>query len=231
MIKSTAYSGVLMMFFFGTVFIIFSVIHLVGCCTDNRKICAVTKPALMPLLALTSVFALVPGLPGTRFTLVCTVLALAWGTAGDTLLLKTDEKHFIPGALCFLVGHFFWIAQNASSFASLSPLCIVIGTVCYAAFLAAAYFVIGKPKGVMGIGVMVYGVVLCALNFTAIAALAAGGCSQASWFYFAGSVLFLVSDSLLGFTVMKKPFRFSSFIIMLTYILAQAFLAAGVITK
>jgi uncharacterized membrane protein YhhN len=210
------------------IFIIVSAVHLTGCIIEKKKLCTVTKPLLMPLLALTATTVLQPYLPGALYTLIFTVTALAWGTAGDVFLLFTDEKHFTAGALCFLAGHLFWIAQYSRSYSAFSLPETVIGIVSIAAFLSAVYFMLGRPKGVMGGGIIVYGAVLCTLVLTGTAAVCAYSTLSAG-LYLAGALFFLVSDSMLGFSVMKKQFPLSHFLIMITYIAAQTLLTAAVV--
>ncbi|HAH60600.1 MAG TPA: hypothetical protein DCL73_00720 [Treponema sp.] len=209
------------------IFIVVSIIHLAGCIAENRILCAVTKPLLMPLLALAASAALIPHLPGAQYTLALTVVALAFGTAGDIFLLSPGEKHFIAGLLCFLAGHLFWIAQYGSAFGSVPLFETAAGTVCIAVLPAAAYFILGKPRGAMGAGTVIYGAVLSALVFTGIAAVHAQ--KPAAALYLAGTLLFLASDSMLGYSVMKKKFPLSHFLIMATYIAAQTLLTAAVV--
>ncbi|MCK9169168.1 MAG: lysoplasmalogenase [Treponema sp.] len=210
------------------IFAVVSVIHLTGCIMEKKKLCFRTKPILMPLLAVTASAVLIPHLPDAKHTLVFTVAALACGTAGDIFLLSTDEKHFAAGALCFLTGHICWITQYSKVYTVCSPAKIVIGIICTAVLLTAAYFILGKPRGIIGIGTIAYGAVLCMLVFTGTAAVYTFG-TIAAELYLAGALLFLVSDSMLGFAVIKKPFPRSQFFIMLTYIAAQILLTAAVI--
>jgi uncharacterized membrane protein YhhN len=209
-------------------FIVTGLLHLTGCIAGNKKLCTVTKPLLMPLLALTAVIILFPHLPGARRTLIFTVAALAWGTAGDIFLLYSGEKKFIAGALCFIAGHFFWIAQYAAVYTSLPLSGVAIEAACAAGLLTAAYFLLGKPQGVMGTGVIIYGAVLCVLVFTGITALYAYR-TLSSALYLTGALLFFTSDSMLGYTMMKKRFPLSDFFIMATYIIAQTLLTAAVV--
>jgi uncharacterized membrane protein YhhN len=217
-----------MMYIFGGLFIVDSILHLIGCITGNKKLCTITKPLLMPLLAATAAVILIPELPASGFTLIFTMLALACGTAGDILLLYTGKKYFILGALCFFAGHIFWIVQYAPAFSTLSLAALFIGAACSAAYLAAVYFIIVKPADVMGAGFLVYGAALCMLVFTGAAAVNAYH-TTVSELFLSGALLFLASDSMLGYTVMKKKFPLSEFLIMATYIAAQALLTAGVV--
>lgn len=216
------------MYIFGGFFIVDSILHLTGCITGNNKLRTVTKPLLMPLLAATAAVILIPELPASGHTLMFTMLALACGTAGDILLLYTGKKYFISGALCFFAGHIFWIVQYSPAFSTLSPAALFIGAACSAVYLAAVYFIIVKPADMMGAGFLVYGAALCVLVFTGAAAVNAYHTTAAGLFL-SGALLFLTSDSILGYTVMKKKFPLSDFFIMITYIAAQTLLTAGVV--
>ncbi|MFA6855882.1 MAG: lysoplasmalogenase [Treponema sp.] len=210
------------------IFAVVSIIHLAGCVIENKKLCSITKPLLMPLLALTATAVLIPYLPDAEYTLAFTVTALACGTAGDIFLLSTDEKHFTAGALCFFTGHIFWIVQYSKAYTACSLRQVGIGIFCLTVLLAAVYSILGKPKGLMGICTIVYSAVLCILVLTGTAAVYAFG-TPSSGLYLAGALLFVVSDSLLGLSVMKKQFFLSQFFIMTTYIAAQTLLTAAVI--
>lgn len=210
------------------IFIVVSVIHLAGCIVENRILCTVTKPLLMPLLALVAAAALIPHLPGAQYALVFTVAALAFGTAGDVFLLSPGEKHFIAGLLCFLAGHLFWIAQYGRAFSLFSLPETAVGTGCIAVLLTAAYFILGRPRGAMGAGTVIYSAVLCVLVLTGIAAVRAYN-TPAAAMYLAGALLFLASDSMLGYSLMKKKFPLTHFLIMATYIAAQTLLTAAAV--
>jgi uncharacterized membrane protein YhhN len=209
-------------------FIVVSVIHLAGCIVQNKKLRTVTKPLLMPLLALTAAAVLIPLLPDSQHTLTFILAALACGTAGDVFLISSDKKYFIAGALCFLTGHFFWISLNCRAFSSLPRSLAVIGIVCIVVFLAAAYLIAGKPKGAMGVCTVIYSAVLCMLVFTGAAAVYAYG-TTAAMLYLAGALVFLLSDTILGYSILKKKFPIADFLVMFTYITGQALLTAAVV--
>ena len=216
-------------------FIALSIVHLTFCALKRHKAADATKIFLMPLLALTSALVLAPRLPESRTAFVWTICALAFGCLGDILLLSVREKRFMAGALSFFIGHLFWIAQyafspNGTAYAFGGRMFFFIALICiigYGFVLASTYVLLGKPKGVMGAGVIAYGGILCALNFTAINAVVNGTNGKASLFYLAGSILFFISDGVLSYTVFKKEIPHSRFVIMITYIAAQTLLSAG----
>ena len=213
---------------FSIIFLAVSAVHLVFCVIDNDKLRALTKPLLMPALALAVAITLCARLPDSRTALVLIVFALFFGFLGDVFLINKSPKLFFTGACCFLVGHIFWIAQYASSFKSFPIWAYIVAAACYAAAIALAYGSFNKPKGPFGIGFIIYALFLSALNSTGIAAVHAHKTTGAVLFL-AGSILFIISDTILARTVFKSKFFQSHFLIMVTYIAAQVLLACGVV--
>lgn len=216
-----------MVYVFSSLFIAASLSHLVFCFFEKEKARILTKPLLMPLLAFSVSAFLVPHFPASRTALILIVCALMFGWIGDMLLITTEnKKRFLLGAASFLVGHFFWMSQYVSYIRNLPVWIFAFAVPCYIAALALVFVVVGKPKGIMGISLVLYGTVLCLLNLTGIAAFYVNRSVPALLFFF-GSVLFVVSDTILGRSVLKSDFRRSAFFIMLTYIAAQTLLACG----
>lgn len=216
-------------YFCAGIFAALSALHLAAAAAGANKICAWTKGFLMPLLALSAALLFSRAAPlsaasSRALAVVCAALAL--GCAGDILLIKTGDKFFMAGAACFLAGHVFWISQYARDISRVSPLFIAIGAIAMALALFGEFNLLGRPKTVLGFCAIVYGAFLCALVFTGAAALSAER-GSAPLMYLAGGVLFLVSDTMLGFTFFRGNFPLHKFFVMATYIAAQTLLTAG----
>lgn len=168
-------------------------------------------------------------------------LALCAGNAGDVFLLgeqvKTDK--LAKGLLSFLAGHILYIIALVS-FIPFYPVNLPLAlaaAVLYTAGIVSAWLLSHKPKGVIGIGVIVYASVLGAFSYTAFLKAAGmlnsghkGMQTAAALKIAAGTLFFLVSDGILSRTVFVKPFKQSRFVVMLTYIAAQFFIAWGFCT-
>ena len=70
-----------------------------------------SKPLLMPLLALTALLFFPPGRPRTEKWLLAA--ALAFGTAGDVLLMYSGQTFFLLGMAMFLLGHLCYLTLFA----------------------------------------------------------------------------------------------------------------------
>lgn len=166
------------------------------------------------------------------FCLVC--FALLFGFCGDILLgikevAPTFRGRLVPlGLLYFLVGHIFCICAFADM-SSFSFAALAVGI----AFGVVAYVLVGvlkmKADGKMRIVMSVYYAVL-ALKAASALNLALADGQTAFRVAFAGSVLFIVSDTCLAFlyfTPVKKKNVFVT-VELSTYYMAQILLAMSV---
>jgi uncharacterized membrane protein YhhN len=206
-----------------------SIIHLGALLQGREGVRRISKILLLPLLA---------GyyLAGAERFLFTVVLAAFLGWLGDILLIKSDKRIFFTlGLLCFLLGHIAYILSllyrtggaeaggfrpgnlNGAVLAVSAAVMLVLGF---------CIFRLIRPDRGMTAPVIAYefvlgGMSLCALQFM----LSAGGPWGIS--VFAGSLCFLLSDTLLGrFTFQTTP-RYGHFFVMLPYILAQGGIIIG----
>lgn len=188
------------------------------------SISELVKPALLPLLALTTLAAAgTPNIKGLKTIL----LAQLFGCTGDILLIPDGFLPFVFGMLAFLLGHVCYISVFGGR--SLKKLGIgiwVIAFVIMVAAVAGLILAIGI-KGAMLAPMAVYGMALMMLIFSTLMGVIRFG-GKAWWILLLGALLFTFSDALIAtnsFGVL--PFEGKRFVIMLTYILAQSLLAAG----
>ena len=188
------------------------------------SISELVKPALLPLLALTTLAAAgTPNLKGLRTI----ILAQLFGCTGDILLIPDGFLPFVFGMLAFLLGHVCYMSVfGGRSWKGLKALTWIIALVVMAAAVAGLILAIGI-NGAMLAPMAVYGMALMLLIFSALmGAVRIGG--KAWWIIFCGALLFTFSDALIATNSFEVlPFQGKRFVIMLTYILAQSLLAAG----
>ncbi|TGB14523.1 lysoplasmalogenase [Streptomyces palmae] len=169
----------------------------------------ITKPALMPALAL--------------YTLACggprlLVAALLFGCGGDTLLEIGGDLVFLLGMGCFAAGHICYITFFLRNRRRIPPLLAAGYAAAWLGLVIALWS--GLPAGMRG-PVAVYSLLLTAM---ALGALSAGPVALA------GGALFLLSDSLIATDIADWPQAPQGpFWVMLTYIAAQYALAHGVV--
>lgn len=189
------------------------------------------KPALMPLLCVTTFCWLLPRLGMTDQVghngSVLLVSAQLLGFAGDTLLIPDGFVFFAGGIAMFLFGHVCYISLfGGRSFKGLKPWQWVVGLVSAVAVTVILLVAIGV-KGTMLAPMGIYALALSMLIFSTLAgALRFGGCTW--WTLACGALLFTFSDSLIAINTFHgvSPFL-SGFGVMSTYLLAQSLLAIG----
>ena len=114
----------------------------------------------------------------------------------------------------------------------------IYGELEYLLVLFGLYSLLQKPKGLRGFAAVVYAFMLLLINFVCITAVF-------TWIFYrdsqessiiplvvtaAGNIVFLISDSILAFTMFKKDFKYSKFFVQLTYIAAQFLLVTGILS-
>lgn len=204
-------------FIFLGVFLIVAVVHLIACYPPiKRRLRIVTKFMLMPLLLLC--YLTIAETPSPLI-----ILAALFGWFGDAFLLLSDRKvPLMSGILSFGVGHVFYMLYFSRFWG---------GVPWWALALAGAVYLCGVTlmsrkvhplvKSYMRPCTTLYMLLLCATSFSILFALLSG---YNTWLgvAFMGSMLFLVSDSILSMEYFKEKTKFGNFFVMLSYILAQA---------
>jgi uncharacterized membrane protein YhhN len=202
-------------------FILFAAANLISLKAENSKWDEITKPFLMPLLLL--------------FYLSCVsapngfiVAALIFGFLGDVFLLGSGF-FFMAGLFAFLTGHVLYIIAflTAVSFSHI-PIWFYLLIIPFAAYALFVYRKLLPHLKEMKLHVALYLIVIISMSFASLLRLWTFNGSTA-WLPFIGSLLFIVSDSLLSFNTFKSKVHGREVIIMLTYILAQMFIIAGFI--
>lgn len=98
---------------------------------------------------------------------------------------------------------------------------IILPTLAYGIALVTLLF----PKlDELKLPVIVYAITICAMLIAALHI-------RANNFFAIGAILFVISDSILAVNKFYMPFALASFLIMLTYGLAQAFIILGVVKQ
>ena len=211
-------------------FLVSSVANLLGVYFGWHILAACAKPLIVPSLALYCWSLLNEnGVGGKRVLFL--MLAMAFGTLGDILLIFNGQGFFLAGLLSFLVGHFYYFltidAKVVNSAPTLSLRMLPLFVLMSFMLVASNFF---EVKGFLGMCVSVYA---CAFAFCLYAAIIAAVDAKSGNYVWTivGYVLFVISDTILAtgaFTDIRIPKR--GFLVMLTYILAQ-FLIATSLTR
>ena len=208
--------------FFKYVFWVPVVLNLVSVTIGSRALELVSKPLLMPLLAL-SVFILAKehDIRDRRVKLI--VLALLFGALGDTLLMAGGGGWFISGMFAFLIGHILYFSVLPSPWKVKGLSGTILSLLLLAVLLTGVLTLAGRfpAEGVMGISVKVYA---CAFAFLIHASVIAAIDRRRPLYFLTalGFMVFAFSDTFVAigaFTDLKIPYH--GLIVMSTYMAAQ----------
>lgn len=202
-------------------------IHLVGIVIHNELVTVITKPLLIPCVTAFFISAsLFTSSPLKRY--IITALFFSW--IGDVLLLfqAGQPTFFIGGLIAFLIAHIFyiiffyriWITQQLK----IKPVLLLLVVIFYAGLIS---FLLPHLNAML-IPVLVYGFVISTMLWFALHMYLLRYKVAAAHFI-SGAMLFVISDSVLAINKFYQPFSAASFIIMLTYALAQWQLIRGAV--
>ena len=200
-----------------TPFIIVSVAQVVAIAAGSDVLVQVTKPLLMPALAIAVVLARL----GRPFTSAAGLLLLAIGLSwlGDLALMVPGNLWFVLGLGSFLLAHVTYLVL----FIRLGG----FGRPRAWAIIYAVWFVVFLAVLIPGLGSLVVPVVLYGLVLGAMATAA----TRVSGVVAAGAAVFVVSDSILALSKFMPGVVIPGhdLLTMLTYCLGQGIIAAGVL--
>ncbi|EPR70684.1 putative membrane protein [Winogradskyella psychrotolerans RS-3] len=211
---------------FSILFFIIVLIELVtGSVASLNTIHYIAKPAIV--ISLSVLFLKTSeSLPKTIKNL--TLLALFFSVLGDILLMFVDKSsHFFTlGLVAFLTAHVMYVFvflkhRNKQK----SPLGFIAVLLVYAAILF--YFLNGN-LGDMFIPVVIYMLVI--LSMATAAYLRKDKVNILSYgLVFLGTILFMISDSILALNKFYASLNYSDYSIMITYALAQYLIVIGIL--
>ena len=206
-------------------FVLFT--NLLAIYLDNDTLRFISKSALMPVLATYFLTQTRPGGSGLKTWIL---LALIFSWIGDLLLLFEEKKSvfFLLGLSSFFVAQVFYIVF----FHNIRMKEYIRGNALLLLLVIVYYFIlmsiVSPFLGNMKLAVRIYGVVLSFMWMLAMHTLFSKN-KKAGWWMTLGAILFLASDSLLAINKFYSTFNYAPLMIMLTYGLAQLFIAEGAV--
>ena len=202
-----------------------SLIHLLACCPPEKEpLWRATKCFLMPLLALwywSTATAFSPLLAA----------GLLFGFLGDALLVVPNKSwSFASGAVAFVIGHVCYAVYffSRSSWSAMPPTGLMAVLVAfYALWIVALLRVLWPrlPKDLF-VPCLIYLTVICLMSVsTFLFSWSRGG----GWRFgtFIGSLLFVVSDTILCIGTFRRKLKYRHLAVMATYLPAQALIACA----
>ncbi len=207
------------------IYIIISGANLVAQVIPSEELNSYTKPLLMPLLMF-YVYRSSLGKVTGRVLILSLALLLSW--LGDIALMYQGETiYFMIGIGLFLLAQVTYIivlSKSAYEKLTFDPIkvlpFILYGVVLFKFLLPNA--------GDFRIPIFVYGIIIMVMASTA--RLREGVCDK--WSYrlsLYGSILFVISDSLIAINKFYAELPFAGFFIMMTYVAAQLLLVKGIL--
>jgi len=199
-------------------FAVLAVLDWWAVATRPNKVEVWAKPGAM--LALIGV-ALASGAGSVGLGGGLLLVALGLCLAGDILLLADTESRFLAGLGAFLLGHLAY----AALFLHLGlphPWWGVIGVAGILVLLPFAFRIV---RAAAGRGVALGGAVTAYIGV--IGAMAVLGWATGNVWLGVGALVFVVSDTILGFNQFVRPVRWGPVAVMVTYLFAQALLVVG----
>ncbi|WP_462252834.1 lysoplasmalogenase [Ekhidna sp.] len=206
------------------IYAVVSIANLFAKVIPSEELDQYTKPLLMPLL-LIYVYKSSIGKTTARILLLCVALLFSW--LGDVVLMyQSDQLFFMAGIGLFLIAQVTYVIVLRKSSYQKPEFSISKGLpfILY----AGALFYILLPAGDFTAPIIVYGLVIMAMVI--MARLREGNTSQDSFkFAFLGSILFVLSDSILAINAFNSAIPYAGVLIMSTYCAAQLLLVLGLL--
>ncbi|OEJ99650.1 lysoplasmalogenase [Roseivirga misakiensis] len=206
-------------------FLVISIIDLAGRLNNMDELTQISKSLLMPSL-LFFVYRTCPSSLLKQFLM----MALGLSFIGDVLLLFGNQgNYFTLGLGCFLVAHlvYTFIFFNAND-ATERKMKLQWQDGVFVLYGLIIFSIIKDGLGTLYIPTLLYIVVICLMIMTARKRWKKTS-SESFWLVMSGATLFVISDTLLALDKFYMSFQAADFLIMLTYISAQALIALGLI--
>ncbi len=211
------------------VLLIIVVIELTGRFTDNIRLEYPVKPLIMIWMA---VYFLIYS-KKKSFT-IPVLIAFFFSWLGDNFLMFSgkNELFFFAGVGGFFLAQLSYIyifskykEENRQGYLRKKPLLIIF----FLLYVGGIYFVLFPGlEGIMKPIILVYALSLMAMSMMALNRR--GRVNPPSFRYvFAGSILFLLSDSMIAINKFSTEFPLAGFWIMITYISAQYLIMRGLV--
>lgn len=204
-----------------------SAVYLLIILLGQEQIAWFLKPFLLLFLLLAVYFS--SNFPSKKFLLI----ALVFSWIGDIILLFADrhELFFIVGLIAFLISHIVYILlfNKQLKYKNRKNKAIFwIGVTCIIVYLFTMISILLPSLGDLTIPVFVYALVISTMLLFALKGFLNWE-EPGNWYILIGAIAFISSDSILAFNKFYAPIVLSSFLIMITYLLAQYLIVVGIL--
>ena len=185
--------------------------YLYGLSVHATLLCLLVKP--MPVLALLGWLHDAP--PGEYRRWIS--LGLIFSLVGDVLLAWPGDL-FVFGLGAFLLAHLAYLKAYLSDCRRPALLPLALALSIGAVLLG---ILVSNGLGPLLVPVMVYGLVISAMLWRALARLGTEVPKRSAWLAAAGALAFVFSDSVIGINRFVAPFHAAPYLIIISYWLGQ----------
>lgn len=208
-------------------FLTLSSIYLIILLLNLDEIAWFLKPVLIPFLILGVYFS------GSFPTKKLLLVALSFSWIGDIILLfaDRDELFFIAGLIAFLISHIVYILlfNKQLKYKNRKNKAVFwIGVTAIIMYLIIMVSILLPHLGDLTMPVFVYALVISTMLLFAFKGFLTWE-EPGNWFVLIGAIAFVSSDSILAFNKFYAPIVMSSFLIMVTYLIAQFLIVVGIL--
>ncbi len=210
---------------FLTVFICFSVLHIMGEAMEKLPLRYATKPFLLSSLAVYYAVS------STEINLLL-MAAMIFGWLGDIFLMIPDpektRKYFKPGLAAFLLGHVFYTVVFASFITGIQnfPWYGWMFFLPYLLMGATGFFLVKPHAGPLLGAFAAYVFIIVIMGFSTVLPLGSVAL-KGNIMAMAGAFIFIVSDTLNGYNKFAREIPRERIYTMSTYIVGQFLLVQG----
>ena len=194
------------------VFLIVSILDVVAVAMHYPVMQAVFKPMIMLSLMAAYYFSV----PKINFLYL---LAMAFSFLGDVLLMDKNNL-FLPGIAAFLCTQLIYIYIIQKRLKKVNLKDLLLSIVPFLLFFSVLISILLKNLGEFTIPVMVYGMAISIFGMAALL-LYLQYRNFSTRLLLWGSILFIVSDSMIALQKFHSPRHFYPVAIMATYVIAQ----------
>jgi uncharacterized membrane protein YhhN len=219
-------------YIFLVIFFVVAIIEIFGEFKENTKVIYITKPILMPLLILFYIFGVIETSSIVRVDWLI-IVALIGGLGGDIfLMLKNEDKWFLPGMGAFLINQIFYTTSFFLSITdytafNLWGLFLIVPALLILLFTVPRFI---KNTGRLRIPVLIYMTAILLMHISALLRIADPRLQGLPFILiYIGSLSYLFSDASIAVDKWAGEFKNARLIILTTYIMAQFYITLGLL--
>ncbi|MFK5878620.1 MAG: lysoplasmalogenase [Flavobacteriaceae bacterium] len=202
-------------------FVLVSIMYIVGLLLDNEILKFVFKPLIMLSLLLYYI-------KSVQRKSKLFIGAVLFSFLGDVLLLYDSELFFMLGLVAFLIAHILFISMVVGMLKESSAKQKISAMIPFLVTYFGLLYLLKDSLGELLIPVVIYGLVISVFGVVSLLNHLVAK-SNPSQYLIYGAIFFVVSDSLLAINKFYESQEYYPVIVIITYIFAQYLICKSVI--